>query len=158
MRAELSFLLLLLHCVTYLNASCPSYESIRTSAMSASRFSNELFARHPLYVAATNEPAVPNMTVLHCPCNVYEISLPGRKALGPDSYTMHYTSACGDKILGFHNLSIPLEGYWNATDSPGLHYENYYHARRHLPTMIFNATYDPIDGSITYASGRHATT
>ena len=65
------------------NASCPSYDSIRQPAMS--EFTNAEFAG-VWYVQATNEPAVPNRTVLSCPCNVYTVTLPGPSKLGPHSY------------------------------------------------------------------------
>jgi hypothetical protein len=33
-----------------------------------------------------------------------------------------------------------MEGYWNASQ-PAYHFENYAHASRHNPTMIFNASF-----------------
>jgi len=119
--------------------ACQSFPSIRQSSMS--RFTNNEFAQGQWFVQATNEVAVPNRSILHCPCNVYQVSLPGPSRLGAESYEMKYTAACGDRVFGFHNLTIPLEGYWNAT-YPALHYENYAHASSHWPTMIFNASFD----------------
>eukprot|EP00947_MAST-08B_sp_MAST-8B-sp1_P003456 g3456.t1 len=62
----------------------------------------------------------------------------GRHPRGPDSYSMRYTAACGDRVLGFHNLTVPLEGFWNDSSTPGYHYENYVGARDFGPTMIYD--------------------
>ena len=123
--------------------TCPSYDSIRQPSVAAGHFNNSQWAAGPWYVQATNEAAVPSSSLLHCPCNVYhDISLPsaasGRHPRGPDSYSMRYTAACGDRVLGFHNLTVPLEGFWNDSSTPGYHYENYVGARDFGPTMIYD--------------------
>jgi hypothetical protein len=129
------------------DAACPTYASIRQPAMDS--FTNQAFAGD-WYVQATNEPAVPNRTILNCPCNVYTVSLPGPAKLGPLSYGMKYVSACGDRILGWHNLTVPIDGYWNAS-TPGYHHENYVGARTFWPTMIFNASFGS-DGTMEWLS------
>ena len=118
---------------------CPTYESIRQPAVAAGVWSNQRWSAGPWYVQATNEHAQPNSTLLSCPCSAYESTVPGPSRFGNDSYSSTYTSACGDQVFGFHNLTIHLEGFWNDTSSPALHWENYKHAKHYGPTMIYDA-------------------
>ena len=121
---------------------CPSYDSIRQPIVSANLWNNTKWAASgPFYVQATNEPSIPNSTIVSCPCNVYENAIPG--PLGENSYVSKYTAACGDSLLGFqHNLTVNLAGFWNDTNQPAFHYENYMHAKKFGPTMIYDAQLD----------------
>ena len=121
--------------------SCPSYDAIRQPAVAAGVWDNKHWAAGPWYVQATNEKAQPNNTVVRCPCNVYEVTLPGR--LGNNSYHMKYTTACGDGLFGHHNLTIPMEGFWNDSKSPGYHWESYANSKKHNPTYIYDSEVGP---------------
>ena len=122
--------------------TCPTYDAIRQPSVTPSAWDNARWASAgPWYVQATNERAAPNTSLVQCPCNAYAITVPGPPRLhrGNASYSMRYTAACGDAVFGYHNLTVPLEGFWNDTARPALHYENYAHACRFAPTMIYDA-------------------
>ena len=128
------------------SASCPRYSDIRQPAVAAGRWNNSRWAGAcAWYVQATNEPSVPNSTLLKCPCNVYENSVPSLLPfLGPDSYASESVAACGDGVFGFHNLTVKLAGFWNSSAAPAYHFENYAPSSRHPrprfgPTMIYDA-------------------
>ena len=139
---------LLVACASYVlaghasSATCPSYDDISQPAVAENIWNNSKWAQSGAwYVHATNEPSLPNSTLLHCPCNVYQNQIPGPPRFGMNSYTSVYTSACGDNFFGFHNITVKLAGFWNESSRPALHWENYYNAKTFSPTMIYDAKF-----------------
>ena len=96
--------------IVRVSASCPRYANIRQPAVAEGRWNNSKWARAgPWYVQATNEPSVPNSTLLQCPCNVVR-TVHTRALRNTHTHTpvVLYFVCCTHFYASVARLSLPL--------------------------------------------------